>query len=425
MTIIAVVLIAMATLPPAAANPIEPRWQCLVCGSTGMTDVIVNVVLFLPYGVGLAMTRTRPRVAIPLVIATTFAIELLQYRVIVGRDGTLSDVITNSVGGIAGFLVAARWRSWLFANARTSAVLALTVLAAWVTTLSLSATGFQVTAQLDGATVRLAPVISPFPHFKGRILSASLDRAPLADDGVARAPHDWSRGHELEASITTNDRSLGPAPILWIGRGTAEAMSLGHQGPDLYGRVRMRASEWRLVVPSIALPGAFASTGAPARVWARVRRGQASVGVTSPNVSDSVAVELAPTLGWALLVPIGRSVGPRYRWLSALWVSGLLIPVGFWSGQLATSDDQTSSLLGRSLPSVADGARVRRRGHVRLHLLLAATILACAVASLPLVRWATGAAATHWTEWAAVGVGLAAGAWAGITVSRLRPIPHT
>jgi len=51
--------------------------------------------------------------------------------------------------------------------------------------------------------------------------------------------------------------------------------------------------------------------------------------------------------------------------------------------------------------------------------------LACAVASLPLVRWATGAAATHWTEWAAVGVGLAAGAWAGITVSRLRPIPHT
>ena len=40
MTIVAVLLIAMATLPPAPGNPIEPRWQCLVCGSTGMTDVV-------------------------------------------------------------------------------------------------------------------------------------------------------------------------------------------------------------------------------------------------------------------------------------------------------------------------------------------------------------------------------------------------
>ena len=420
MTIVAVLLIAMATLPPAPGNPIEPRWQCLVCGSTGMTDVVVNVVMFLPYGVGLAMARTRPRVAIPLIIATTFAIELLQYRVIVGRDGTLSDVITNSVGGIAGFLAAARWQWWMFASARTSAGLALTVLAAWVATLSASAVAFQVTSQLHGATARLAPVISPFPHFTGRIHAASLDGTPLADHDVTRPDRDWSRGHVLEASITTNDSVTGPSPILQLGQETTDQMSLVQQRTDLFGRVRLRASDWRLVVPAIELPNAFASAGDPTRVRVRVREREVTVGVTSPNVSDSVVVELAPTLGWSLLVPIGRSVGPLFRWLSALWVSGLLIPLGFWSGQLAVSDAQAASLVGVSAGIAREGAGGRPGGRVRRQALLAALILAGAVASIPVVRWASGAAATHWSEWAAVTLGLGVGAWAGIAASRIR-----
>ena len=419
MTIIAVLLIAMATLPPAPGNPIEPRWQCLVCGSTGMTDVIVNVVMFLPYGVGLAMARTRPRVAIPLIIATTFAIELLQYRVIVGRDGTLSDVVTNSVGGIAGFVVAARWQWWMFANARTSAGLAVIALAAWVATLGASAVAFQVTAQLHGATARLAPVISPYPHFTGRIHSAALDGTALADHDVARPDRDWSRGHVLEASITTADRITGPSPILLLGQETADQMSLVQQRTDLLGRVRLRAANWRLVVPGIKLPDAFVSAGDSMRVWSRVRERDVSVGVTSPNVSDSVAVELAPTLGWSLLVPIGRAVGPQYRWLSALWVSGLLIPVGFWSGQLGASDAQAASLVGVSAGIARETAGARRTRRATPQALLAVLILACAVAALPLVRWASGAAAPHWSEWAAIGVGLAVGAAAGIAASRI------
>ena len=419
MTIVAVLLIALATLLPAPENPVEPRWQCLVCGSTGVTDVIVNVVMFLPYGVGLAIARTRPRVAIPLMIATTFAIELLQYRVIVGRDGTLSDVVTNSVGGIAGFLVAARWQWWIFANARTSAGLAVTALAAWIATLSASAVAFQVTAQLDGATARLAPVISPLPRFTGRIHAASLDGKVLADGDVARPDRGWSRGHVLAASITTADRTTGPSPILLLGQETADQMSLVQQRTDLLGRVRLRASSWRLVVPAIRLPDAFASPGDSMRVWSRVRERDVSIGVTSPNVADSIVVELAPTLGWSLLVPIGRAVGPLYRWLSALWVSGLLIPVGFWSGQLGASDARPASLAGVSAAIARENPGVQRRGRATLQALLATLILACAVASLPLVRWGSGAAAPHWSEWAAVGVGLAVGAAAGIAASRI------
>src|SRR5690606_9606721 len=103
--VLAFAAIATLTLQPrpelAALSAATPVW-CLVCGSYGLVDVVLNVLLFVPLGVGLGLAGVRPRAAIIIVVLTTLTVELLQLTVISGRDSSLSDLVTNTVGGAIG-----------------------------------------------------------------------------------------------------------------------------------------------------------------------------------------------------------------------------------------------------------------------------------------------------------------------------------
>src|SRR3954463_9061304 len=98
-------LILAATLRPepdqTRAAEATPLW-CLVCGDHGGVDVINNIMLFIPFTVGLRLGGV-PRTTVLLVgRAGSLAIELLQFWVISGRYSSLTDVMTNSLGTAVG-----------------------------------------------------------------------------------------------------------------------------------------------------------------------------------------------------------------------------------------------------------------------------------------------------------------------------------
>src|SRR5512138_2127128 len=115
----AFLVIAAVTLRPYDGNPVQSVPWCLVCGDSGVADVVRNVVLFVPYGAALRATGMRR--ALLLVLATSVMIELMQYRVIAGREGTLSDVLTNFAGGAIGIAIADRASSLLHPTGRLAA----------------------------------------------------------------------------------------------------------------------------------------------------------------------------------------------------------------------------------------------------------------------------------------------------------------
>ena len=83
---------------------LTPPW-CLVCGDLGAVDVLLNVALFVPLGVGLRMAGWPLLRAAATAFAVSAAVELVQ-SAIPGRDPTLSDIVTNSVGGALGAALA-------------------------------------------------------------------------------------------------------------------------------------------------------------------------------------------------------------------------------------------------------------------------------------------------------------------------------
>jgi VanZ like family len=107
LAVVGLLFIAAATLTPlpqqSAAAAATPLW-CLVCGEDGGVDVLNNILLFVPLGLGLRLMRLRTSHVVLLAASVSLAIELLQLIVITGRDASLSDLLTNTLGSWTGAL---------------------------------------------------------------------------------------------------------------------------------------------------------------------------------------------------------------------------------------------------------------------------------------------------------------------------------
>src|SRR4051812_50197584 len=76
----------------------------------GLVDVLLNILLFVPYGFGLRLSGLSRLRTMLIIMATTSTIELTQYLFLPGRDASLSDLFTNTAGGALGLLLAEQWR---------------------------------------------------------------------------------------------------------------------------------------------------------------------------------------------------------------------------------------------------------------------------------------------------------------------------
>ena len=138
LTAAATACIGIATLLPSSGPAPPFRPFCLACGDLGGTDVVLNVLLFLPLGVGLGLQGTRRRTAISGMVAASLIIEFLQVF-IPGRDANLGDVLTNSLGGAIGFLLAAHRETLLRPSKYFERILLATWCMVWLAITTISA----------------------------------------------------------------------------------------------------------------------------------------------------------------------------------------------------------------------------------------------------------------------------------------------
>ncbi|TFG61922.1 MAG: VanZ family protein, partial [Gemmatimonadales bacterium] len=93
--------ILLLTLTPIS-NPAEALSTfCILCGSYGTADFLLNVLMFAPPGYLICRVINYRSRALLVVVTATVAIELAQV-LIPGRFPTLGDVVANIIGGSLG-----------------------------------------------------------------------------------------------------------------------------------------------------------------------------------------------------------------------------------------------------------------------------------------------------------------------------------
>ena len=370
-----------------------------MCGEFGGRDVVLNTLMFLPFGAGLRLAGWSVRAALVAITGATFSVELLQYTLVPGRDASGGDVVMNVLGGALGIAVASAWRSLLLPSPVPARWLSLAASVALTAILAASAWG-----------VDFAPSTAPyfwgqwahrFPrraHFEGRVLTAEAAGLPMPDGRLAGMSEELRarlrNDARIEATVIPAGPTPGSAPVLTITSGKFdELLTLEQHGRDLIFGAHMRANELSLGSPRLRIRDAFpAAAPTPASadtmtLRGELRDGRLAASVVSKGEVIGRSLQLGAWSGWSFFVPFPAAFGAPFRWLTAFWSLGLLLPIGYW-------------IALASAPS-------RTRGGV-----MALLLLAVPVAGIALVEIADGLPSDRLALAAAV-VGLTCGWWLG------------
>src|SRR5437868_5297833 len=95
-----ILMIGVFTLPPAA-DPNWVRFSTEHLWSTNAADFLRNVLLFVPLGMALRRRRGLLRTVV-LACLVSGTVELLQFALVRGRDASVLDVLSNTVGALLG-----------------------------------------------------------------------------------------------------------------------------------------------------------------------------------------------------------------------------------------------------------------------------------------------------------------------------------
>jgi hypothetical protein len=304
-----------------------------------MVDVALNILLFIPLGVGLGLLRLPWVRAILTIGLTTLAIEVLQLSVVAGRDASLSDLVTNTIGGGLGLVLARHWRRVAFPSRHASMVLATLGAAGWLVVQGFTAFALQRTLPRSVYFGQWAPELAQFEQFTGQVVSVRLNATPLpgmrltASDQVREAL--LAPESVLEARAISGEPTADVAPIFSIfDDRQREIVLLGQDGLDLIFRVRTRTGPLGLRSPALRLGSALPSEpGARIELRARYTPGHYHLEAEIGRASYTRDLALSASWGWTFLLPFDHAFGGEMPWLTMLWVGGLLFPVGYYAGR--------------------------------------------------------------------------------------------
>jgi hypothetical protein len=343
LTLVTIAFIARATLVPSDQNTSGSPW-CLVCGAVGGVDVVLNTLLFLPLGIGLAFIGLRPAVAIGGLCMLTFAIEIAQFSLVRGRDASVSDLMTNAIGGTLGFGIGDTAALWLQPTAARARTLAVGWLCGWMAVQSVAAysivaaaTGSSYFGQIKGANGRRRP-------FTGDVLSPMIDgiRVPntrfSAPDSVRNVLN--SREGALWAmTVVPSDWPIRLVSIIRVADSSLEEIAfLGQEESDFVFGVRNNAIALHLRPVYFALRDAFPPRDAlrpgldTLRITARYSRRDVTITTETAGATRSTHVRLTPSMGWRFLMPrqVYADSSRESDVFDTAWLTMLLLPATFW-----------------------------------------------------------------------------------------------
>jgi hypothetical protein len=387
-----VLAVVFATLVPVDAQTSEPAFACVFCGERFLADVLVNVILYLPVGIGLALTGVRPTHILlggALLSATIETVQVL----LPGRDASIGDVIANTIGTGLGGVVASAASGLLRPNVRLARRLAFGASAAacgtWWLTGYLLAPSFPQTVYYGGWT----PNMGHIEWYRGRVLTAmvggnEIQTGPVEDSEGLR--HHLLGGEAIMVQFIAGPATSRVSSIFSINdEYEDEIVLVGPDGEDLVFRYRARAADWRLDQRDLRWRNALRGTvaGDTLTLRASIVRNGSPVALERSTWHQS---GYGVGDGWTLLfyaesMPV---------WLQAMldggWIAGLLFPIGLW---------------------------IRRDG-------LSVAAIGMAVVGLALVPVVTVLTTTSLQEWLLAATGLVLGVAMGRVVARNRGAPR-
>jgi hypothetical protein len=387
---IAVLVITLYPNPGQRPASVRTPLLCLVCGEKGGADVALNLLLFVPLAVGLRLAGWRWRRIVAAGALLSFSIEALQYTVVSGRDASLSDLLTNTLGTAAGAAVAPYLGGLLLpAPGRASRLFAGWCLA-WLGVLALTC-WLHDPRGLRGRFTSEWAVGGIYAH-TGRVLAVRLDG--LAVDTGARVPDGRALRRaldsgrvQLEVSATSGRPSADLSWLHAVRIGGTPVLGVAQYGRDAVFLVPARAQLLRLWPPTVQLINGFPDRpGTPVRLEAGEASGRIWLRSTWGGRTREVAIGLSPALGWSPVLPWRFVLGKHIELLNVLWLAALTLPLGYW---------------GWWSP--------RRR-------LALAVISGLALAGLALLPRLAGYPPLPWTEWLGPLLGAGLG-WAGAPVA--------
>ena len=367
LAVLSTAAILYLTLKPGV-GPVAEGWSyTLTSGDAALAELIANLILFIPLGIGLTLAGVRPRYVVLMGGLLSFAVEFAQ-RSIPGRDPSFGDIFSNTVSTAIGTLLVVAAPTWLWAppgrsawQARATAVIAVL---AWL------GTGLMVRQSFPPPpyTNVPAPDLQGFGHYEGKIVTVRPGRGALEVVAVA-VPYAPQRTSPLVALIDTQQTRV---------------VMLSVDGTDLTLRYSMPALRYTLEQPDLRLRGALRSV-APGDTFVAATWHDSTNICLRLNALERCHLGYTIGDGWKLIYFPEDAPPWMLGLINTLWMVGCVIGVGFWAARSRGGD------------SGAGG--------------IALTVVILGLLMVPLV---TGLNATPVIEW----IGALAGLGAGYLVAR-------
>ncbi len=309
---VAAAAIGYFTLRPGGGGP-----EAAIPGDYLASDVILNVILFVPLGIGLALAGLRPRGAAIAGGLTSAVIELAQLWVIPGRYASVHDVITNSSGAALGALLIAHWASRARWWRPLAPWVAGAVIAAW------AGGAFLLRPSFPGAHwyAQWAHSFDRTESFRGRVLSVSMQEVPVADGFIeaTRTLRERARGADTvryETTLETGPPTGGRAQIMAVVAGPrGEIASVWEDGVAVVARQRLALSDAGLRTPWIRLERALSPQGNDTvRLEVEVTRRMMRLSAETGTLVRETRLALTPDLFWSAFLPAEYQGGAGRRW---------------------------------------------------------------------------------------------------------------
>jgi hypothetical protein len=392
-------VILLATLTPVPGTPVTANFWCIACGELGALDVTANIVMFVPLGLALGLATGRRWPSVLACVAVTLAIELLQVRVVVGRDASVSDLLANSLGGWIGVELALRHRPVIRPSAPAAAWLAGAAAAMFAAVCALTSFGLEPAAIPRSLWIQWAPPRPSYEPFTGRVLAFDVDGIdlplgfPPASSGLDRL----LAGPQWQATTTISTEHLEPrrSVIARIAEEYTVLVSVEQAGLDVVCRQKTRSSDFRFRSPKVTVRDGLAAGDETVSVM-KLACARRHAWLVAGADGREARLRLSPALGWYLMSPFDLTITTTEAWVGLLWLLGLSFPAGYWAGFVRGHD-----------------AGGRRRVW-----LVTTTIGVASLAGLSLVPGLTETSTANALEWTAAVTGVLLGVVVGRAVAR-------
>ena len=344
--VLMVLFIGVATLLPTRA-PIPRRVAspCVGwCDDTRVADLVLNILLFVPLGFAGRLAGIRSRTVVLAGTAFSLCIELLQWRAIAGRDASVVDLFSNSLGTAVGALLAANVALLIRPGCRAAARLVLAATLVWCAALFAGAWAVRPAPTSKPFWGQRTPQLSEPLPYGGEVVTARVNGEDLPSN---RLVHDDAIRESIRRGVLHLDVQMRPDRLTRLSSTIVriadeeqrEILRLSQRrGGDLVFSMRLNVTRLRLRTPSVTLTSAFGSVPAAPRseavVSVDVRGGLVRLSSTREAGTRQVQLAMSPALAWTFFVPWNYSLGPSGLVFTWLWLAAPLLAIGYWMMQL-------------------------------------------------------------------------------------------